>query len=149
MQVIDHVGGLKDLRHRVLRAIGDPAERFREDKLRLLRAVRFAARFNLNIEPETRAAIVRMARETGTVSPERIAHELKRMLVHETRALAMNLALDLGLLAAILPPLVEMKGVFQGKPVQPEGDLWDHTLLVLRLLPAQPELSAGFRGPGA
>jgi poly(A) polymerase len=143
-QVIDHVGGLDDLRLRVLRAIGDPAERFREDKLRLLRAVRFAARFNLEIEPETRAAIVRMARETGTVSPERIAHELRRMLVHETRALAMNLALDLGLLAAVLPQLVEMKGIFQGKPVQPEGDLWDHTLLVLRLLPAQPSFPLAF-----
>jgi poly(A) polymerase len=143
-QVIDHVGGLEDLRHRVLRAIGNAAERFREDKLRLLRAVRFAARFNLNIEPETRAAIVRMARETAVVSPERIAHELKRMLVHESRALAMNLALDLGLLAAILPPLVEMKGLFQGKPVQPEGDLWDHTLLVLRLLPVHPSFPLAF-----
>ncbi len=85
-----------------------------------------------------------MARETAIVSPERIAHELKRMLVHESRALAMSLALDLGLLAAILPPLVEMKGVFQGKPVQPEGDLWDHTLLVLRLLPAHPSFPLAF-----
>jgi poly(A) polymerase len=143
-QVIDHVGGLDDLNRGILRAIGDPAERFREDKLRLLRAVRFAARFNLDIEPETRTAIVHMARETSAVSHERIAHELRRMLVHETRAHAMNLTLDLGLLAAILPQLVEMKGIFQGKPVQPEGDLWDHTLLVLRLLPAQPSFPLAF-----
>ena len=143
-QVIDYVGGLSDLRHQVLRAIGDPVERFREDKLRLLRAVRFAARFNFAIEPSTREAVRAMAAEVVVVSPERIAQELRRMLVHERRALAMDMALDLGLVGAILPPLVEMRGLFQGKPVQPEGDLWDHTLLVLRLLPPNPSFTLAF-----
>ena len=143
-QVIDYVGGLDDLRNQVLRAIGDPAERFREDKLRLLRAIRFAARFNLEIEPNTWQSLRAMAGEVVVVSPERIAQELRRMLVHENRAQAMNMALEVGLLAAILPPLVDMRGLFQGKPVQPEGDLWDHTMLVLRLLPVRPSFTLAF-----
>jgi poly(A) polymerase len=137
-EVIDYVGGQIDLHNRILRAIGDPAARLREDKLRALRAVRLAARFELEIEPATRAALRSMAAQVVTVSAERIAQELRRMLVHESRSRAMNLALDTGLVAAILPPLVPMKGLFQGKPVQPEGDLWDHTMLVLDLLPTRP-----------
>lgn len=143
-QVIDYVGGLDDLRNQVLRAIGDPAERFREDKLRLLRAIRFAARFNLEIEPNTLQSLRAMAGEVVVVSPERIAQELRRMLVHENRAQAMNMALEVGLVAAILPPLVDMRGLFQGKPVQPEGDLWDHTMLVLKLLPVRPSFTLAF-----
>ena len=143
-QVIDYVGGLDDLRNQVLRAIGDPAERFREDKLRLLRAIRFAARFNLEIEPNTLQSLRAMAGEVVVIAPERIAQELRRMLVHENRAQAMNMALEVGLLAAILPPLVDMRGLFQGKPVQPEGDLWDHTMLVLRLLPVRPSFTLAF-----
>jgi poly(A) polymerase len=133
-EVVDHVGGLADLEQRVLRAIGDPEERFREDKLRLLRAVRFAARFGMKIEPNTRAAVRAMAAQVAVVSPERIAQELRRMMLHASRARAIDMAMDSGLIPAILPPLAEMKGLFQGKPVQPEGDLWDHTILVLRLL---------------
>ncbi len=143
-QVIDYVGGLDDLRNQVLRAIGDPAERFREDKLRLLRAIRFAARFNLEIEPNTWQSLRAMAGEVVVVSSERIAQELRRMLVHVNRAQAMNMALEAGLVAAILPPLVDMRGLFQGKPVQPEGDLWDHTMLVLRLLPVRPSFTLAF-----
>jgi poly(A) polymerase len=143
-EVIDYVGGLEDLHRQVLRAIGDPTERFREDKLRLLRAVRFAARFNMRIEPTTRDALVVMAHEVVAVSPERINQELRRMLVHENRAAAMDMALNVGLLGAILPPVTAMKGLYQGKPVQPEGDLWDHTLLVLKLLPAKPSFTLAF-----
>ncbi len=143
-QVIDYVGGLDDLRNHVIRAIGDPADRFREDKLRLMRAVRFAARFGFEIESSTWQSLKQMAREVVVVSPERIAQELRRMLVHENRAYAMGLALDAGLVAAILPPLADMRGLFQGKPVQPEGDLWDHTMLVLRLLPARPSFTLAF-----
>ena len=94
--------------------------------------------------PTTREAVRAMAAEVVVVSAERIAQELRRMLVHERRALAMDLALDLGLVAAILPPLVEMRGLFQGKPMQPEGDLWDHTMLVLRLLPPNPSFTLAF-----
>jgi poly(A) polymerase len=140
-ELIDYVGGQADLKRGLLRAIGDPAARFGEDKLRLLRAVRFAARFNLTIDPATRAALVAMAPQITAVSAERIAQELRRMLVHPTRAFAMNLTLETGLAAAVLPPIVLMRGIFQGKPYQPEGDLWDHTMLVLRFLPAAPSFT--------
>jgi len=143
-EVIDYVGGRADLRDRVLRAIGDPEARFREDKLRLLRAVRFAARFGLKIDPATRTAVVRMAHELPVVAAERVAQEVRKMLVHETRAAAMDLMLQTRLTAAVLPPVVAMKGVFQGKPVQPEGDLWDHTLLVLDRLPPAPSFPLAF-----
>ncbi len=137
-EVIDYVGGLDDLRGKVLRAIGDPSARFREDKLRLLRAARFAARFDFRIDPATRGALVAMADQLPVVAAERVAQELRRMLVHESRARAMDLMMDTGLMAAAIPPVVAMRGIFQGKPVQPEGDLWAHTLLVLDLLPPGP-----------
>jgi poly(A) polymerase len=140
-QLIDYVGGRADLKAGVLRAIGDPEARFGEDKLRLIRAVRFAARFGLTIEPATRAALVAMAPQIEVVSAERIAQELRRMLVHTSRVEAMNLALETGLVAAVLPPLVALKGIFQGKPYQPEGDIWDHTMLVLRFLPPEPSFT--------
>jgi poly(A) polymerase len=143
-QVLDFVGGREDLNRRVLRAIGDPEARFREDKLRLLRAVRLAARFSLQIEPATAAAIRSMAPEVVKVSAERIGQELRRMLVHRSRTRAMDLALEMGLLAAIMPAAVRMKGLFQGKPIQPEGDLWDHTRLVLSLLPTDPSFTLAF-----
>jgi poly(A) polymerase len=139
--VIDYVGGRDDLQARVLRAIGDPAERFAEDKLRLLRAVRFAARFDLAIEPATRAALVAMAGQVRVVAAERIADELRKMLVHTSRARALDLALEVGLVAALWPEVAAMKGLFQGKPAQPEGDLWDHTLLVLENLPPSPSFA--------
>jgi poly(A) polymerase len=143
-QVIDYIGGREDLERRVLRAIGDATARFREDKLRLLRGIRLAARFELEIEPATLAAIRAMAAEVVLVSAERIAQELRRMLVHSSRARAMELALETGLLAAILLPVVEMKGLFQGKPMQPEGDLWAHAMLVLALLPPDPSFALAF-----
>jgi poly(A) polymerase len=142
--VYDYVGGRTDLMQQVLRAIGDPAARLEEDRLRLLRAVRLAARFRLRIEPATRTALQSMAGQVVSVSAERIAQELRRMLVHESRACAMNLALELGLVAAILPPLIPMRGLFQGKAIQPEGDLWDHTMLVLDRLPSEPSFALAF-----
>jgi poly(A) polymerase len=143
-EVIDHVGGQADLTHHILRAIGDPVARLREDKLRCLRAIRLAARFRLDIEPATHAALRAMARQVKNVSAERIAQELRKMLMHSTRVRAMNLALETGLVAVVLPPLLPMKGLFQGKPAQPEGDLWDHTMLVLDLLPSEPSFTLAF-----
>lgn len=143
-QVLDHVGGREDLERRVLRAIGDPVERFTEDKLRLLRAARFAARFDLAIEPATQAAIAAMAPEIRVVAPERIAQELRKMLVHRHRARALVLAEELHLLAAILPPLVPMKGLPQHKAVLPGGDLWDHTLKAMAELPPDPSFTLAF-----
>jgi tRNA nucleotidyltransferase/poly(A) polymerase len=102
-QVLDYVDGQADLGRRVIRAIGDPFARFQEDKLRLLRAIRFAAKFDFALEPATRAAIVAMAPEAPVVSPERIAAELRAMLTHASRATATRLLAEVGLLTAILP----------------------------------------------
>ena len=113
--LIDYVGGRADLDERILRAIGEPAARFREDKLRLLRAIRFASRFGLTIEPETGAAIRAMSAEVVAVSPERIAQELRRMLVHPARALAIRLAMEAGLVAAILPELQSSEAMESGE----------------------------------
>ena len=137
-EVLDFVGGRRDLHARVLRAIGDPEARFSEDKLRLLRAVRFAATLAFQVEPATQAALQSMAGQIECVSAERITGELRRMLVHENRAAALQLAYETGVLRAILPELLPMVGLAQGKPVQPDGDLWQHTLLVLDKLP-RPE----------
>ncbi len=137
-EVLDFVGGQADLEAGLLRAIGDPIARFTEDKLRLLRAVRFASRFRLEIEPSTGFAMMAMADQVRVVAAERIAQELRRMLVHRSRARAMDLAFNVGLVAVIMPELVAMKGLPQNKPAQPCGDLWEHTLLVLEHLPAEP-----------
>ncbi|MGL4549960.1 MAG: CCA tRNA nucleotidyltransferase, partial [Gemmataceae bacterium] len=144
-RVIDFVGGRADLDAKVLRAIGDPAARFREDRLRLLRAVRMAARFGLSIDPDTRAAVQRMAAAVGDgVSAERVAEEFRKMLTDPNRVRAMRLLLELGLAAAVLPELLPMLGLPQGPPrpdavlpapgmpgVPAPGDLWEHTLAVL------------------
>lgn len=138
-RLIDYVGGQEDLRARLLRAIGDPAQRFAEDKLRLLRGVRMATRFELTIEPATAAAIKRMAGQISVgVSAERIAEELRQLLVHPQRHRGVNLLYDLGLAAVILPEIVPMKGLPQGLPGAPTGDLWDHVLRVLELLGDAP-----------
>ena len=143
-EVIDFVGGQADLANHILRAIGDPVARLTEDRLRSLRAIRMAARFQLQIEPATRAALRAMAGQITGVSVERIAQELRRMLVHSSRVEAMNLAFDTGLLAAILPGVVALKGLFESTPIKPEGDLWDHTMLVLDLLPPDPSFPLAF-----
>ena len=139
-RVIDYVGGKDDLRRRILRAIGDASARFAEDKLRLLRAVRFAARFDMAIEPATWSAVVAMAPQVTAVSAERIAQELRRMLVHPSRSVAMDMAYRAGLIAAALPPLAELKN----RPGPTAGDLWSHTLRVLEGLPDAPSFPLAF-----
>ncbi len=138
-QLIDYVGGQDDLRAGVLRAIGGPATRFAEDKLRLLRAVRMATRFGLTIDPATATAIRELAPQVTVVSAERIAEELRKLLVLPERARGMNLLYEHGLVEPILPELLPMKGLPQGPPGAPVGDLWDHVLRVLELL--GPEVS--------
>lgn len=133
-RLIDYVGGQADLQAKVLRAIGNPIERFAEDKLRMLRAVRMATRFDLSIDPATADAIRMMAGEIIVVSHERIGDELHKMLVHPRRAQGMRLMDDLRLIPPILPELEEMKGLPQGLPAAPTGDLWEHVLKVLELL---------------
>jgi poly(A) polymerase len=109
-RVIDFVGGEGDLHDGIIRAIGDPRQRFAEDKLRLLRAVRFAARFQFQIEPATVAAIREMADQITVVSAERIADELRKMLTHEQRANGIHLAVELELSRAIVPEMTNWPG---------------------------------------
>jgi poly(A) polymerase len=139
----DYVGGRADLEAKVLRAIGDPSQRFTEDKLRMLRAVRVATRFEFTIEPATAAAIEKMATQIVVVSPERIADELRKTLALRRRSRGMQLFMDLGLAAPVIPELLPMRGLPQGSPEAPSGDLWDHVLRVLELLGEAPSFSLG------
>ena len=143
-RLIDYVGGEEDLKNHLLRAIGEPEARFREDKLRVLRAVRLAARFQFQIDPATLAAMTSMAGQVVTVSERANRPGAAKDARPRARADAMELAMSTGLVAAILPDLLPMKGMFQGKPIQPEGDLWDHAMLVLKLLPANPSFTLAF-----
>jgi poly(A) polymerase len=131
---LDYVGGQEDLKARVLRAIGDPALRFAEDKLRMLRGVRFAARLGLGIEPRTMAAIRAAAHEIGQVSCERIRDELTLLLTEGQARRAFELLDETGLLAFVLPEAVKMHGVEQPPQFHPEGDVWVHTMLLLEKL---------------
>jgi poly(A) polymerase len=134
-QVLDFVGGQKDLEARSIRAIGDPALRFSEDKLRMLRAVRFAARFEYTIEPATFAAIRQLAPQIDQVSRERVRDELTKVLTEGHARRAFELLDQTGLLHEVLPEIEAMKGVEQPPEFHPEGDVFVHTLLMLEKLP--------------
>ena len=144
-EVLDYVGGREDLKAGIIRAIGDPARRLAEDKLRMLRAVRFAARFGYVIEPQTFSAIKHLAREVKIVSYERVRDELTRMLTGPHPQKAFLLLDETGLLQEVLPEISSMKGVEQPPEYHPEGDVFVHTLLVLENLPhpSPPELAWG------
>jgi len=134
-EVLDFVGGRKDLEAGLIRAIGDPERRFAEDKLRMLRAVRFAARFEYMIEAETLASIRHLAQEIKIVSRERIRDELTKMLTEGHARRAFLLLDETGLLKEVLPEISDMKGVEQPPEFHPEGDVFVHTLLLLENLP--------------
>lgn len=133
--VIDYVGGQTDLSARLLRAIGNPDERFREDRLRLLRAVRFATVLDFELHPETLHAVREHAAAIVEVSPERIREELMRILLHPRRVRGFDLLAETGLLHAVLPEMSALKGCTQPPQFHPEGDVWVHTRLMLSLLP--------------
>jgi len=133
---LDYVGGRDDLAAGVVRAIGDASLRFAEDKLRMLRAVRFAARFGFVIEEKTFAAIRAHAAEIHAVSTERVREELTRMLTEGSARTAFELLDVCGLLKEVLPEVVKMHGVQQPPQFHPEGDVWVHTMLLLEQLPA-------------
>ena len=135
-QVLDFVGGQGDLRDHVVRTIGPPERRFGEDKLRMLRAVRFAARFGYEIEPATFAAIQRLAPQIRQVSRERVRDELTKMLTEGRARRAFELLDTSGLLHEVLPEIEKMKGVEQPPQFHPEGDVWVHTLILLEQLKA-------------
>lgn len=132
--VLDFVGGLDDLKAGVVRAIGRPAQRFEEDHLRMLRAVRFASRFGFAIEPGTFAAIQGLAAKIAGVSNERVREELTRMLTEGQARRAFELLDASGLLAQVLPEVSRLKGVEQPPEYHPEGDVWTHTLMLLQQL---------------
>ena len=143
--VLDYVGGKNDLRDGIIRAIGEPHRRFEEDKLRMLRAVRFAARFDFTIEPETERAIRQLASGISQVSRERVRDELTRMLTEGHARRAFELLDRTGLLREVLPEISKLHGVAQPPEYHPEGDVWIHTLLLLEKLPAgaSPTLAWG------
>ncbi len=134
-EVLDYVGGQKDLEAKIIRAIGDPALRFAEDKLRMLRAVRFAARFEYAIEPATMASIQEFPAQIHQVSRERVRDELTKMLIEGHARRAFELLDETGLLHEVLPEIEAMKGVEQPPEFHPEGDVFVHTLLLLENLP--------------
>jgi poly(A) polymerase len=144
-EVLDFVGGQADLQAKVIRAIGEPDRRFREDKLRMMRAVRFAARFGFEIETETFRAIRRHVSEIHQVSPERLREELTKMLTEGAARQAVELLDETWLLQQVLPEVGAMKGVEQPPQFHPEGDVWIHTRMMLEGLPAgaSPTLAWG------
>jgi poly(A) polymerase len=144
-EVLDFVGGQKDLQARIIRAIGDPDRRFAEDKLRMLRAIRFAARFAYAIDPATFSAIRKHAPEIHVVSAERIREELTKLLTEGAGRRGFELLDETGLLSELLPEMAAMKGVPQPPEYHPEGDVWVHTLIMLGGLTAgvSPTLAWG------
>ncbi|MBS1841077.1 MAG: CCA tRNA nucleotidyltransferase [Acidobacteria bacterium] len=135
-EILDFVRGRIDLRAGIIRAIGDPDRRFEEDKLRLLRAVRFAARFGFEIEPDTFRAIRKHISGIEQVSEERVRDELTKMLTEGAAGNAFRLLDQTWLLQRILPEIAAMKGVEQPPQYHPEGDVWVHTCMMLDGIPA-------------
>jgi poly(A) polymerase len=144
-EVLDYVGGQADLKAGVIRAIGEPGRRFTEDKLRMMRAVRFAARFGFEIEAKTFRAVRRHVEEIHQVSPERLREELTKLLTEGAARRAFELLDETLLLQQVLPEIGAMKGVEQPAQFHPEGDVWIHTRMMLEGLPANasPTLAWG------
>jgi poly(A) polymerase len=144
-EVLDFVDGRADLQAGVVRAIGDPVRRFTEDKLRMMRAVRFAARFGFEIEPATFRAIRGHVKQIHQVSPERLREELTKMLTEGAARTAFELLDQTWLLQQVLPEIAAMKGVEQPPQYHPEGDVWIHTCMMIEQLPAgvSPTLAWG------
>jgi poly(A) polymerase len=144
-EILDFVGGREDLEAGIIRAIGDPAARFGEDKLRMVRAVRFAARFGYAIELATLKAIQKLAPEIDQISMERLRDELTKILTEGAARRGFELLDQTGLLIYLLPEIAKMKGVEQPPQFHPEGDVWIHTLMMIGGLPAgsSPTLAWG------
>jgi poly(A) polymerase len=134
--IIDYVGGKKDIEDSVIRTIGNPGERFAEDHLRMLRALRFSANLGYAIDPDTSLAIKRHAFEIRRISAERIRDELTKLLTRGGARRGLEIMAETGLLAEILPEVDRLRGIEQPPAFHPEGDVWEHTLRMLDLLPA-------------
>ena len=133
-EILDYVGGQQDLHAKVIRAIGDPAARFAEDHLRLLRAVRFAVRLGFTIEPATWDALCAQVKSIASVSAERIRDELTLLLTEGGAVCGLHLLDQSGLLQAVLPEVAAMRGVPQDAEFHPEGDVWTHVQLLFEHL---------------
>ncbi len=143
-QVLDYVGGQADIRARRVRTIGDPTERFSEDRLRMLRAVRFAARFGFALDRPAAEAIRKLASEIRDVSAERVRDEILKILTEGWARQGFELLQETGLLKEVLPEVMAMQGVQQPPEFHPEGDVWTHTLMMLEGLKApSPTLALG------
>jgi poly(A) polymerase len=140
-KIVDYVDGLVDIEKKIIRAIGDPNSRFNEDFLRMLRAIRFAANFGFIIEPATQQAIERNAAKIKQISAERVQEELGKILTRGGARRGFELMIDTGILVEILPEIDKLKGVEQPPRFHPEGDVWQHTLMMLELLPKDGEIS--------
>src|SRR5213594_4093853 len=136
-KVIDFVGGCADIDAKLVRAIGNPAQRFAEDRLRMLRALRFATVLDYQIDQKTWRALATSADSINQISAERIRDELVRIFLSPNRVRGWDLLDSSGLMRAILPELEAMKGVLQPEQFHPEGDVFVHTRLMLQLLPAE------------
>ena len=134
-EVIDFVGGCTDIEKKIIRAIGDPAARFSEDRLRMLRAVRFATVLDHKIDNETWKALVENAESINEISAERIRDELVKIFLSPQRVRGWDLLDESGLMGVVLPELETMKGCLQPEQFHPEGDVFQHTRLMLELLP--------------
>jgi len=132
--VLDFVEGQTDIRNGIIRTIGESQQRFLEDKLRLMRAVRFAARFGYKLDPDTRRSIFELAHKINQVSQERIREELIKILTEGYSAKGIRLLEECHLLQEILPEVSKLKGVPQPPEFHPEGDVWTHTMLMLELM---------------
>jgi len=133
-KIIDYVGGQKDLEAKLIRAVGDPTERFQEDHLRLIRAIRFATTLGFEIEPQTYEAIVENAKLLSKISPERIRDEFNKILSHPQKLRGFQLLVDTGLMNSIIPEVYALQGCEQPPQWHPEGDVYQHTCLMLKML---------------
>tara|TARA_R110002096_G_scaffold170331_2_gene342632 strand:- start:100 stop:1416 length:1317 start_codon:yes stop_codon:yes gene_type:complete len=139
-KLIDYVSGEQDLKSQLIRSIGTPSERFGEDYLRLLRAIRFATSLEFEIEAETWEAIKTGAENISKITPERIQEELDKIWRSPHRVRGFDLLVESGLMKAILPEIIELQGCEQPPQWHPEGDVFVHTRLMLKLLPADASL---------
>ena len=138
-EITDYVDGLADIREKVIRTIGDPDKRFQEDHLRMLRAIRFTANLNFNLDTFTQESIGKNVAQIQTISAERIQDELNKLLTRGDARRGFELMAQTGMLRKILPEVDAMQGVEQPPRFHPEGDVWQHTLIMLAILSEDKE----------
>lgn len=137
----DYVDGEADIQNAIIRSIGEPADRFREDALRLMRAIRFAVTLNFTIEPHTWEGIKQCAHLIKNISVERIQQEFKKIILHEDRQKGLDLLVESGLMEHIIPEILELKGCEQPPQFHPEGNVYVHTHMMLGMLHKDPSLA--------